>query len=213
MGGGVFWGTWNLNLGKKTKVFNWGGYSETLRFGPLTIFIGGGIRKLSDLDSLTIFILGGYSELQNRGYSVRIWTKISTTPAGSCITDSLSHTTYVETNDLKGFFLPGAIINPGSGKMVDAISKECRSIVLRHSFCNKTWKTEAIVFIYFKNSFYRPQTKFGQTPSHPPWVDPPSSPADGFCSWRYAFYWIAFLSSIESVILLSYKIIHFNVQN
>ena len=44
---------------------------------------------------------GGYSEtvLQNRGYSGRIWTKISTTPADSCITDSLSHTTYVETNN------------------------------------------------------------------------------------------------------------------
>ena len=32
------------------------------------------------------------------GVFCRIWTKISTTPAGSCITDSLSHTTYVETN-------------------------------------------------------------------------------------------------------------------
>ena len=30
----------------------------------------------------------------------RIWTKFSSTPAGSCITDSLSHTTYVETNKL-----------------------------------------------------------------------------------------------------------------
>ena len=33
------------------------------------------------------------------GVNRRIWTKISTTPAGSRITDSLSHTTYVETND------------------------------------------------------------------------------------------------------------------
>ena len=33
---------------------------------------------------------GGYSVLQNRGYS-----------AGSCITDSLSHTAYVETNNKK----------------------------------------------------------------------------------------------------------------
>ena len=32
------------------------------------------------------------------GVNCRIWTKSSTTPAGSCITDSLSHTTYVETN-------------------------------------------------------------------------------------------------------------------
>ena len=64
--------------------FHFGGYSETLRFG------------LSD----NFHFRGGGSEtvLQNRGYSGRIWTKISTTPAGSCITDSLSHTTYVETN-------------------------------------------------------------------------------------------------------------------
>ena len=54
-----------------------GGYSETLRLG------------LSD----NFHFQGGYSEtvFQNRG---------STTPAGSCITDSLSHTTYVETNNL-----------------------------------------------------------------------------------------------------------------
>ena len=32
------------------------------------------------------------------GVFCRICTKFSTTPAGSCITDSLSHTTYVETN-------------------------------------------------------------------------------------------------------------------
>ena len=35
------------------------------------------------------------------GVFCRIWTKISTTPAGSCITDSLSHTMYVETNKNK----------------------------------------------------------------------------------------------------------------
>ena len=34
------------------------------------------------------------------GVNCRIWTKISTTPAGSCITDSLSHTTYVETKNV-----------------------------------------------------------------------------------------------------------------
>ena len=32
------------------------------------------------------------------GVFCRIWTKFSTTPAGSCITESLSHITYVETN-------------------------------------------------------------------------------------------------------------------
>ena len=93
-----------------------GGYSETLRFGLSDNFHwgGGGILKLSDLDSLTIFIGGvfwnsriwtlwqfsfGGGILKLRiGVFWGIWTKISTTPAGSCITDSLSHTTYVETN-------------------------------------------------------------------------------------------------------------------
>ena len=52
--------------------------------------------------SLTIFILGGGGILKlyfRIRVFCRIWTKISTTPAGSCITDSLSHTTYVETNE------------------------------------------------------------------------------------------------------------------
>ena len=111
-------------------IFILGRYSETLwqfsflegilKFSDLdslTIFILGGILKLSDLDSLTIFIWGewegeegggrgrGYSVLQNRGYSPWFWTKISTTPAGSCITDSLSHTTYVETKYRDFLFL------------------------------------------------------------------------------------------------------------
>ena len=100
--GGVFWNSriWTL----------W----------QFSFFLRGGILKVLELDSLTIFILGGvfwnswswtlwqfsfggeggggYSVLQNREYSEDFWTKISTTPAGSYITDSLSHTTYVETN-------------------------------------------------------------------------------------------------------------------
>ena len=41
---------------------------------------------------------GGILKLYFRiGVFCRIWTKFSTTPTGSCITDSLSHTTYVET--------------------------------------------------------------------------------------------------------------------
>ena len=79
--GEVFWNSriWTL------WQFLLGGCSKTLGFG------------LSD----NFHFWGGYSEtvLQNRGYSGRIWTKISTTPAGSCITDSLSH---VETNKLQG---------------------------------------------------------------------------------------------------------------
>ena len=60
-----------------------GGYSETFGFG------------LSD--NFHFWGEGGILKLRI-GYSGRIWTKISTTPAGSSITDSLSHTTYVETN-------------------------------------------------------------------------------------------------------------------
>ena len=107
-----------LGFGLSDNFHFWGGILKLSDLDSLTIFIfWGGILKLSNLDSLTIFIfgggysetlrfglsdnfhLGGYSEtvLQNRGYSGRIWTKISTTPAGSCITDSLSHTTHVET--------------------------------------------------------------------------------------------------------------------
>ena len=67
----------------------------------------GGILKLKSLKvprSAQISIFGGGEggilKLHFRiGVICRIWTKISTTPAGSCITDSLSHTTYVETNE------------------------------------------------------------------------------------------------------------------
>ena len=63
---------------------SWGGYSGT-----------------SDLDGkkLEIWMDGGGGILNFRiGVFCRISTKVSTTPAGSCITDSLSHTMYVETN-------------------------------------------------------------------------------------------------------------------
>ena len=114
--GGVFWDTLDLD---SLTIFIWGGILGHLRFGlydnfhfggysgtpwiwTLTIFILEGVFwETSDLDSLTIFILGGG---EGRGVFYRIgvfcgiWTKISTTPAGSCIMDSLSHTTYVETN-------------------------------------------------------------------------------------------------------------------
>ena len=111
-GGGVFWVTWNLDLGKKTKVFNFleGGILGHLIFGTLWQFsLGGGFWDTSDLDSLTIFIGGGIlghfgfglsgNFHWGGGYSVGFGPKFSTTPAGSCITDSLSHTTYVETNE------------------------------------------------------------------------------------------------------------------
>ena len=113
---GVFWDTWIWTL---WQFSFWGGILGHSDLDSLTIFIWGGILGHSDLDSLTIFMWGGggYSGTLRfglsdnfhfgGGYSVpsyyrigvfRVWTKISTTPAGSCITDSLSHTTYVETN-------------------------------------------------------------------------------------------------------------------
>ena len=118
-----FWGRYSGTLGfGLSDNFHFGGVFWDIRIWTLWQFsFGGGILGHSDLDSLTIFILGGYSGTLGfglsdnfhlgGGYSVPsyyrigvfcgIWTKISTTPAGSCITDSLSHTTYVETNNTK----------------------------------------------------------------------------------------------------------------
>ena len=96
---------WNL------CVCGGGGILKLSELDSLSNFTWGGILKLSELDSLLNFTGGGYSEAIRAGLPVkfhwggilnfrigvfcRIWTKISTTPAGSCITDSLSH---VETN-------------------------------------------------------------------------------------------------------------------
>ena len=87
-GGGVFW-NWKVLMCQDLPKFQFSG--------------GGGILKLKSQsakisDNFHFWGGGGCSEtvFQNRG---RIWTKISTTPAGSCITDSLSHTTYVETKN------------------------------------------------------------------------------------------------------------------
>ena len=99
-GGGILWPS---DLDSLT-IFIWGGYSVALGFGLSHNFHwgeGGGILWHSDLDPLTIFIGGGVF-CGRIGVNCRIWTKISTTPAGSCITDSLSHTTYVETK--KGLY-------------------------------------------------------------------------------------------------------------
>ena len=79
LGGGVFWDT--LDLDSVTIFIGGGGILGHLRFG------------LSDN-----FHFGGRGVFYRIGVFCGIWTKISTTPAGSCITDSLSHTTYVETN-------------------------------------------------------------------------------------------------------------------
>ena len=102
-GGGIL-GPSDLDLGKKLEIWIWGGI-----LGPSDLDLG---KKVGSLDfrggySGTLrfglsdnFHLGGYSvpSYYRIGVFCGIWTKISTTPAGSCITDSLSHTTYVETN-------------------------------------------------------------------------------------------------------------------
>ena len=97
-----------------------GGFWDTSDLDSMTIFICGGVFwDTSDLDSMTIFILGGilghlrfglYDNFHlGGGYSgtPRIWTLWQFSfwgegrgRAGSCITDSLSHTTYVETNKI-----------------------------------------------------------------------------------------------------------------
>ena len=82
--GGIL-GPSDLDLGKKVGSLDWEGYSGTLGFGLSDNFHLGG-RGCSVPSYYRIGVFCG------------IWTKISTTPAGSCITDSLSHTTYVETN-------------------------------------------------------------------------------------------------------------------
>ena len=43
-------------------------------------------------------MLGGGGTVPRVGALSEFWTKFSTTLASYCITDSLSHTTYVETN-------------------------------------------------------------------------------------------------------------------
>ena len=110
-GGGVghsgtpqIWTLWQFS-----QFSFWRGYSGTPRIWTLWQYsqfsFGGVFWDTPDLDSMTIFTIfiggGGYSVPSNYriGVFCGIWSKISTTPAGSCITDSLSHTTYVESNE------------------------------------------------------------------------------------------------------------------
>ena len=108
-----FWGGYSGNLifGLSAIFHFWGGYSGNLIFGLSDIFHFGG-RVFWEPHIWTLlhfsFFWGGIlNQLQNTGVFHRIWTKISTTPAGSCITDSPSHTTYVETNDFPIFTVNG----------------------------------------------------------------------------------------------------------
>ena len=65
---------------------------------------GGGYSVIENTHSPMIWLnfnfRGGGILYYRIGVFCRICTKFSTTPAGSCITDSLSHTTYVETNEI-----------------------------------------------------------------------------------------------------------------
>ena len=87
--GGVFWVSSDLNSGKKVRVFH---------------FQWGVFWVRSDLDSENNFNFGGggvlWNQILEQGCSTEIWSKISGSLAGCCITDSLSHTTYVETNQV-----------------------------------------------------------------------------------------------------------------
>ena len=83
----MFWVSSDSNSGKKVRVFH---------------FLGGGVFWVRpDLDSSNNFNwVGGVLEPNSRtGVFWRIWSKFSGSLAGWCITDSLSHTTYVETNE------------------------------------------------------------------------------------------------------------------
>ena len=64
----MFWVSSDLNPGKKVRVFH---------------FQGGGVFC---------------AQIPEQGCSAKIWSKFYGSLAGCCITDSLSHTTYVETN-------------------------------------------------------------------------------------------------------------------
>ena len=118
-----------------------GGYSVTENTQSPKIclnfnFGGGGYSVTENTQSpkicLNFNFPGGGGILYYRiGVFCRICTKISTTPAGSCITDSLSHTTYMET---KSFVI---------------IESKCKF----QKFCveNKTLKETAIEWIVGKN--------------------------------------------------------------
>ena len=87
-----FWG-WGIlysDLDSLT-IFIFGGYS-VLGLGLWQFSFSGGVFCTRTW-TLWQFSLGeGEGVFYRIGVNCRIWTKISTTPAGSCITDSLSHT-------------------------------------------------------------------------------------------------------------------------
>ena len=110
--GGGYSPTSDLDLGKKVGNLDFGGggilqlrnfgfglRKKSWKFGFLDLGgvfsnFGFGLRKKSWKFGFSLRGGGGILKLSWRiGVFCRIWTKFSTTPAGSCITDSLSHTT------------------------------------------------------------------------------------------------------------------------
>ena len=103
----MFWVSSDLNSGKKVRVFHLGGVLGKLRCElrkeRFFIFRGGGVFWVRPhLDSGNNFNLGGvfWNQIPEQGCFGEIWSKFSGSLAGWCITDSLSHTTYVETNNI-----------------------------------------------------------------------------------------------------------------
>ena len=103
----MFWVSSDLNSGKKVRVFHFQGggvvgVSSDLNSGKkvrVFHFQRGVFWVRPDLDSGNNFNLGGGEPNSRTGVFWRIWSKFSGSLAGWCITDSLSHTTYVEAND------------------------------------------------------------------------------------------------------------------
>ena len=127
--------------------FTGGGYSEAVRAGLPVKFHWGGILKLSELDSLSNFTGGGGILNFRIGVFCRIWTKISTTPAGSCITDSLSHTTFVETNKSRKLLLHSQKWSYGLSKYQTCVGTHTLSRNVRQ----ETLKIKTVVTVFINH--------------------------------------------------------------
>ena len=100
----------DLNSGKKVRVFHWGGVRviSDLNSGKKVSFsfLGGVFWVRPDLDSGNNFNFPGgrggvLCKIPEQGCFGEIWSKFSGSLAGWCITDSLSHTKYVETKHIE----------------------------------------------------------------------------------------------------------------
>ena len=157
--GGILW---HLRFGLYDNFHFEGGIMGHLRFGLSDNFhFGEGYSRTPQIWTLWQFSFWGEGEggiLQNRGI---LWdlTKISTTPAGSCIRDSLSHTTYVETNDfvIKVFvavlLMNTMLSNQGFGEGGQKLFLECCSLS-KVSYCQPgSGVLDALTFLTVKYAF------------------------------------------------------------